>query len=119
MLEIWNARVEEAMEQYSQLRRIILIRNMEIFRFKIFELSTDLFDPADYTWRLNKRNNLEGFRIQDDYHYFTWQPNGSQFTIIQEVSGSARLFEVQKPQLQNPHKVLESIGYTDDWVKFL
>ena len=119
VLEIWNARVEEAMEEYSQLRRIVLIRNMDTFRFKIFELPTELFDPADFAWRLNRRNNLEGIRIQDDSHSFTWQPNGSQFTIIQEVSGSARSFEVQKPRPQNPDQVLESIGYSDDWVTFL
>ncbi len=107
------------MEEYSQLRRIVLIRNMESFLFKIFELSTELFDPSDYTWRLNRWNNLEGLRIQDGYHSFTWQPNGSQFTIIQEVSGSARSFEVQKPQPQNPEQVLESVGYSDDWVTFL
>lgn len=119
VLEIWNARVEEALEEYSQLRRVVLIRDMETFRFKVFELSTELFDPADYTWRLNRRNNLEGRRIQDGSHTFTWQPNGSQFTIIQEVSGSARLFEVQKPLPQNSEQLLKSIGYTDDWVTFL
>ncbi len=119
VLGIWNARVEEAMEEYSQLRRIVLIRNMDTFRFKIFELPTELFDPADFTWRLNARSNLEGIRIQDDGHAFTWQPDGSQFTIIQEVSGSARSFEVQKPQPQNPDQVLEIVGYSDDWVTFL
>ena len=122
VLEIWNARVEEAMEEYSQLRRIVLIRNMDTFRFKIFELPTELFDPADFTWRLNARNNLEGVRNQDESHSFTWQPNGSQFTIIQEVSGSARSFEIQRPQplsSEQQRQMLESIGYSDDWVTFL
>ncbi len=118
VLEIWNARVEEALEEYSQLRRIVLIRNMNTFRFKIFELSTELFDPADYVWHLNERSNMEGIRIQDQSHSFTWQPNGSQFTIIQEVSGSARSFEVQKPRTQNSERLLKSIGYTDEWVTF-
>lgn len=122
VLEIWNARVEEAMEEYSQLRRVVLIRNMDTFRFKIFELPTELYDPADFTWRLNRRNNLEGVRNQDESHSFTWQPNGSQFTIIQEVSGSARSFEIQKPQplsSEQQRQMLDSIGYADDWVTFL
>jgi hypothetical protein len=122
VLGIWNARVEEAMEEYSQLRRIVLIRNMDTFRFKIFELPTELFDPSDFTWRLNARNNLEGVRNQDESHSFTWQPNGSQFTIIQEVSGSARSFEIQRPQplsSEQQRQMLESIGYSDDWVTFL
>ena len=107
------------MEEYSQLRRIILIRNMDTFRFRISELPTELFDPADFTWRLNRGNNLEGFRNQDQSHAFTWQPGGTQFTIIQEVSGSARSFEVQKPQPQNSEQLLKNIGYSDDWVTFL
>ena len=121
-MEIWNARVEEALEEYSQLRRIDLRRNMDTFRFKIFELPTELFDHADFTWRLNRGNNLEGIRIQDQGHVFTWQPNGSQFTSIQDVSGSARSFEVQKPRplsSEQQRQLLESIGYNDGWVTFL
>ena len=119
VLEIWNARVEEAAQQYPHLRTIFLIRNMEKLQFKIFEVQTTQFDPADYTWRLNANNNLEGRTAQGDTHAFTWQPHGSQFTIIRQVSGSARSFSIRKPETLDPQQVLSSLGYSDDWVTFL
>ena len=119
VLQIWNSRVEEATQQYSQLRTIVLIRDMDLFQFKIFEQPTTQFDPADYAWRLNRRNNFEGHSVQGDVHTFTWQPHGSQFTIIRQVSGSARSFQIRKPDTLESEELLKSIGYSADWVEFL
>ena len=119
MLQIWNNRVETAAQQYPHLRTIVLIRDMGEFRFKIFETQTAQFDPADYTWRRNARDNLEGCSIDGNTHTFTWQPHGSQFTIIRPVSGSARSFAVRKPGTLDPQQVLAGLGYGADWVTFL
>ena len=119
VLRIWNGRVEEAMEKYPHLRTIVLIRNMSTFHFTVFEQPAVLYDPADYSWGLNRGNNLVGTSRQDGSHAFTWQPNGSQFTIIRQVSGSARSFSIRKPETLDPQQVLSSLGYADDWVTFL
>lgn len=119
VLEIWNSRVEEATQRYPHLRTVALIRDMSGFRFKIFEAQTAQFDPADYRWTRNARNNLEGHAVSGDTHVFTWQPHGSQFTIIRQVSGSARSFSIRKPETLDPQQVLSSLGYSDDWVTFL
>ena len=119
VLQIWNARVEEAAQQYPHLRTVVLMRDMGEFRFKIFETQTTQFDPADYNWIRNARDNLEGRAVQTGTHTFTWQPHGAQFTIIRPVSGSARAFEVRKPGALNPQQVLANIGYADDWITFL
>lgn len=119
VLQIWNARVEEATTQYPNLRTVVLIRDMEGFRFKIFETQTSQFDPADYAWSRNPRNNFEGHAVQGGAHTFTWQPHGSQFTIIRPVSGSARSFEVRKPGTLDPQQILSSLGYSQNWVTFL
>ena len=119
VLRIWNARVEEASQQYPHLRTIVLIRDMSSFRFKLFEQQIVQFDPADYTWRLNSRRNFEGRSIQGDRHSFTWQPHGSQFTIIRQVGGSARSFAVKKPDTIDPEQVLNNLGFDDSWVTFL
>lgn len=119
VLQIWNARVEEATQQYPNLRTVVLMRDMERFRFKIFEAQTAQFDPADYSWSRNARNNLEGRAVQGRTHTFTWQPHGSQFTIIRQVSGSARSFEIKKPGTLDPQQVLANLGYADNWVTFL
>ena len=119
VLRIWNSRVEEATQQYPHLRTIVLIRDMDRLQFKIFEQQTVEFDPADYAWRLNKRNNFEGRNAQSNVHTFTWQPHGSQFTIIRQVSGSARSFQVRKPNALDVEVVLRNVGYSSDWVEYL
>ena len=119
VLQIWNARVEEATQQYPHLRTIVLVRDMAKLRFKLFEQPTVQFDPADYQWRLNPRNNLQGHTVVGDVHTFTWQPHGSQLTIIRQVSGSARAFQIKAPGILNPDQILSSLGYADDWVTFL
>ena len=119
VIGIWNARVAEAMQAYSQLRTVVLVRDMVRFRFKVFEQATTQFDPSDYVWSLNARNNFEGHSRLDKAHVFTWQPHGSQLTILRQISGSARAFEVKKPDAVDPQAHLAALGYTDDWVTFL
>ena len=107
------------MQVYANLRTIVLIRDMARFRFKIFEHATTQFDPSDYVWSLNKRNNFEGHSGSGNVHSFTWQPHGSQLTILRQVSGSARSFQVKKPEALDPQVHLAAMGYSDDWVTFL
>ena len=119
VLEIWNARVEEATEHYPYLRTIVLIRNMESFQFKMFEYQTSQFDPDDYAWSINKSKNLEGHTSHGRVHTFTWQPHGSQFTILRPVSGSARSFRVRKPDTLDPRELLANLGFDESWLTFL
>lgn len=79
----------------------------------------DKFDPGDYVWRLNKNNNFEGVSVNSGVHTFTWQPHGSQLTLIRQVSESARTFQIKKPNELDQSQVLTSLGYSDDWVEFV
>ena len=119
VLQIWNARVEEAAHKYPHLRTVVLMRNMDRFRFKIFEFPTVQFDPADYEWAINTRGNWEGRSVHSNLHTFTWQPHGSQFTVIRQVSASARSFEVRKPGVLDAELILLSLQYSPSWVRFL
>ena len=123
VLQIWNARVEEAMQAYPHLRTIVLTRDRRRRQYKIFEYVPSQFDPSDYTWRLTKSGiSIQGYDLNDNVHTFTWQSSGGQFTIIRAVSGSARSFEireVQEIQSLDPQQVLSRIGYSDDWVTFI
>ncbi len=119
VLRIWNARVEEAHHQFAQLRTVVLMRDMVNLRFTLFEQPTVQFDPADYVWGTNRRNNLEGRSVESGFHAFTWQPHGSQFTIIRSVSGSARNFRIERPPALDSEQVLNAVGYSDNWVTFI
>lgn len=79
VLNIWNERINIALDHFNPLRSSILIRN-----------------PI-----------------------FTWQPHGSQFTIIYDVSQSATLFKIKRPPVFDFSETLSQIGFGDDWVTFI
>ena len=89
VLSIWNARVDEALAEYRDLRVVVLIRNVETREFLIFEEEGRRFPPNDFNWEINVRGNFEAKDRTSGTHRFTWQPHGGQFTIIQQVTGSA------------------------------
>ena len=92
---------------------------MDFTDYIIFETDTLRYDPELYDFRWNKRGNLEGYRKSDGMHKFTWQPHGSQFTIIEEIPDDRLHLEVDKPQKVDKDVILESIGYSKDWVRVI
>ena len=117
-MSIWNARVDEAMEEFEDLRIVVLVRNIATREFVLFEEEAQRFVPGDYQWAFNQRNNLEGRDKVSGIHRFTWQPHGSQFTVIRDVPGSSRRFSVTpNVPLVEPNVVLRAVGYSDEWIR--
>ncbi len=102
---------------HEDLRIAVLIRNVEARRFSLFEEEVQRFSPVDFAWSFNSRNNLEGHDKVTGEHRFTWQPHGSQFTVIRDVPGSARKFSI-KPDIpiMESAEVLAWANYQDDWI---
>lgn len=118
VLSVWNARVNEALDQYNELRIVVLMRNMETREFTIFEEEARQFVPTDYAWRLNPRRNIVGHERSDDHHQFTWQPHGSQFTIHRPVPGSARRFSiVPNVPMVSVSDILAAVSFRPDWIR--
>ena len=119
VLEIWNARLDESLNHHDELRIAVLIRNMGARKFTLFECPAVKFPTGDYRWSFNKRGNLEGQDKATGEHCFTWQPHGSQFTIIRSVPGSARQFSIDHAvPLVEPQHVLRLIRYKPSWIAF-
>lgn len=118
VLSIWNARVNEAMGEYADLRIAVLVRNVAAREFVLFEEESQRFVPDDYDWEFNKNNNLEGREKQTRSHRFTWQPHGSQFTVIREIPTSARRFSIgPNVALVDPTTILAYVKFRPDWIK--
>jgi hypothetical protein len=117
VLSIWNARVNEAMDEYDDLRIVVMIRNMETREFSIFEEEAQRFTPTAYEWSFNKRGNLEGHNKSTGAHEFTWQPHGSQFTVLRSIPASARRFKINPniPMVQ-PDTILAAIKFKPEWI---
>lgn len=117
VLSIWNARVNELRGQRSDMRLVVLLRNMSTLEFCMFEQPITVFPQADYSWTLNKQRNLEGRDKVSGLHVFTWQPHGAQFTIIRPVPGSARRFKIRKrPERIGFQDVLDGVGFENNWI---
>lgn len=117
VLSIWNARINELRTKYTDMRLVVLLRNMSTLEFCLFEQPMTVFPPTDYSWELNARDNLEGRDKAGGNHVFTWQPHGSQFTIIRAVPGSARRFTIcESPERVGFRQVLDAVGFEDSWI---
>ena len=118
VLNIWNQRVNQSLNEFDDLRIVIMIRNMATLEFTLFEYEAVRYTPADYEWRLNKEENLEGFDKVTHKHRFTWQPHGSQFTVIKDVPGSAYRFRIKRhPGQLEPQHVLNLVRFKEDWIE--
>jgi hypothetical protein len=71
VLAIWNARVNEALDYYNDLRIVVMIRNMATRQYRIFEEEAQRFTVTDFSWSFNKRGNLEGHNRLTGEHVFT------------------------------------------------
>ena len=120
VLSIWNERLNAALDEYGELREIVLIRNFNTLQFCLFELDTSRYVEGNYKWRINKRGNLEGMEKTTNRHCFTWQPSMSTFTALDLVPGSAKRFSIRRPRVLSEiqKEVIEQVGFNRDWVTY-
>ena len=119
VLNIWNERINIAKENYEPLRTIILVRNFTNLEFLLFEADAERYIVKDFVWKENKNRNLLGFNTMTGKHFFTWQPHGSQFTILYDIPASARKFTIKRPTVLDFEKTMESIGFDNSHVTIL
>lgn len=119
VLEIWNERVSAVRQIYKFVRTVVLVKSKQFNEFMVFETDTVRYDPELYYFKWNKRNNLEGYSKADDAHYFTWQPHGSQFTIIEKIPEKYIAIRVKKPDKLDKVQVLNAVGYDKSWVTLI
>jgi hypothetical protein len=118
VLEIWNERVSSIREKYKHLRTIVLVKSNDLSEVVVFEFDTIRYNHEFYLWEWNSRGNLVGTHIKTNEHIFTWQPHGSQFTIIEKVPQKALIIKIKKPETLNKQEVLNTLGYDNSWITF-
>jgi hypothetical protein len=115
VLEIWNTRVREVRAKFENLRTVVLIKGDDLLSAVVFEYDTDMYLAEDYNWIWNKKGNLEGCEKSDGTHRFTWQPHGSQFTILEKVPQNALRLRFKKPRQLLMGAVLTQIGFDESF----
>ncbi|MBI4655819.1 MAG: hypothetical protein HY746_03615 [Elusimicrobia bacterium] len=119
VLCIWNERVSAIREKYKHLRTVVLIKSDDLSELVVFEFETVRYEPDLFSWRWNARKNLEGFVKSAGEHKFTWQPHGSQFTIIEHIPPKNLLIKLKSPQKLDKDVILRNLGFNNAWVKVL
>ncbi len=119
VLGIWNERVSAIYEKHPILRTVVLMKSENLTSLAVFEFDTVRYDPNDYYWKWNKRGNLQGHERESREHRFTWQPHGSQFTIVEAVPENRLRIRLRKPPLVTVEAVLDAIGFDDSWVELV
>jgi hypothetical protein len=116
VLEIWNERVSAIREKFKHLRTIVLVKSNDLSEVVVFEFDTVRYDHELYNWEWNKNNNLVGTSKKTNEHIFTWQPHGSQFTIIEDVPEKGLVIKIKQPKTLDKDLILEALGFDKSWV---
>jgi hypothetical protein len=116
VLDIWNERVSSIYEKFKHLRTVVLIKSNDLSEVVVFEFKTIRYENELYKWEWNKNKNLIGTEIKTGEHRFTWQPHGSQFTIIEDVPEKSLVIRIKKPKSLDKEQVLKTLGFDKSWI---
>ncbi|MCU0449119.1 MAG: hypothetical protein MUC97_04625 [Bernardetiaceae bacterium] len=116
ILEIWNERVSAVREKFQNLRTVVLVKSDNLTEALVFEFDTIRYDPELFTWQWNNNGNLRGIEKASLAHRFTWQPHGSQFTIIEEIPANSLIVKIKEPEPLNKEEALKALGFDRSWI---
>lgn len=115
VLEIWNERVSAVRQVFKFVRTVVLVKAKDYHDYLVFEFDTVRYDPELHYFKWNKDNNLEGYEKATDKHRFTWQPSGSQFTIIEDIPEQRLHISVKEPERLDKETVLKALEFDSTW----
>ncbi|WKZ64180.1 MAG: hypothetical protein QY315_05130 [Saprospiraceae bacterium] len=113
---IWNERVSAVREKFQNLRTVVLVKSNDLTEVVVFEFDTIRYDPELFVWEWNKNGNLRGIEKSTTEHRFTWQPHGSQFTIVEEIPEDSLLIKIKEPETLNKEDILQALGFDKSWI---
>jgi hypothetical protein len=119
ILEIWNERVAAVRKLYRHLRTIVLIKSDDLQELAVFETDTLLYPAGQFVWQWNDNENLEGLEVKTKAHKFTWQPHGSQFTIVEDVPKGRLAIRIKPPSKLSKDDVLAALKFDPSWIEIL
>lgn len=119
VLDIWNERVSGIRQYFKFARTVVLVKGLDYSEYLIFETETVRYDSDQYVFEWNARGNLEGFTKEGHNHKFTWQPHGSQFTIIEEIPSERYHLKIRIPEKLDKASILNALHFDKSWVERL
>jgi len=118
ILSIWNERVAAIKKNYLHMRTVVLLKSENLLELVLFEFDTEIYPEEGFSWGWNKRGNLVG-SDKHGMHRFTWQPHGSQFTIVEDVPEMRLAIRIKAPSLLSRNQVTKALGFDRSWVEII
>ena len=118
VLGIYNERVSAVRQRFKHCRTVVLVKSNDLSECALFEFETLRYEPERYHWEWNPRGNLQSFNEQG-HHRFTWQPHGSQFTIVQTIPPARVAFRLRLPVPLPFEATMNALGFDESWVTLL
>lgn len=119
VLDIWNERVSAIRQYFKFARTVVLVKGLDYSEYLIFEVETIRYDYDQYVFEWNSRGNLEGYTKDGHIHKFTWQPHGSQFTIIEKIPNERCHLKIKIPEKLDKASILKALKFDKSWVMIL
>lgn len=116
VLDIWNERVSGIRQYFKFARTVVLVKGPQYDEYLVFETETVRYDASLFNFVWNSRGNLEGYTKTGHVHKFTWQPHGSQFTIIEEIPEDRLHLRVRIPEKLDKASVLKALNFDKHWI---
>ena len=117
-----KARIVERNRNFMLLIESATQSSNDLLEVAAFEADTCLYRPENYKWEWNEKDNLEGYEVFSDkteIHRFTWQPHGSQFTIIEDVPTDRLAIKIRKPPELDKEAILKTLEFDASWVQII
>jgi hypothetical protein len=92
-----------------------LVKSKDYLNYLVFEVDTVRYDPELFYFKWNTNMNLEGYDKSTNEHRFTWQPSGSQFTILENIPEKRLHIEVKRPKILDKDTVLKTLKFDNTW----
>ena len=119
VLDIWNERFSAVRRVFKFVRTVVLVKSKDYKEFLVFEFDTVRYDPELYYFDWNARMNLEGYEKSTGKHKFTWQPSGSQFTIIEDIPDKRLHISVRTPEKVDKDTLLKAVNFDRSWYQIV
>jgi hypothetical protein len=106
-------------EKFPTLRAVVLLKADDLTEVSVLESETILYLEHAFSCQWNDRDNLEGLLKETNRHTFTWQPHGSQFTIIEQIPDERLKLRIRKPPILKREQILDALKVDDTWIEIV
>jgi hypothetical protein len=118
ILEAWNKSLTIVCG-FDEERFSVLFAGKDSSSAVFFEVPIIPFEPSEYDWDWNEDDGLDGYVKGTGVQRFSWQPHGSQFTVISRVPDNRLKLRIRRPQLLDRDSVLKQLKFDPSWVEIV